>query len=121
MTEREKRERKKMRDQLRKDGILPPPKKRLDRKKYAREIIIRYKDERYRHFDFTAHVDIAIGCMIPDDNVLLGVTPEQLGVLKMLHMAMDMYDLMHRPDGIERKEMTVGEVYEKVIKPILEL
>lgn len=121
MTEKEKKARRKLREKLRKDGILPPPKKRLDRKKYAREIMERYKSEKYKHIEFTAVIDIAIGCMIPSENVPLGVTPEQLGVLKMLHMAMEMYDCMHQAEGNDPKEMTVGEVYEKIIKPIWEL
>lgn len=116
MTNKEKQQRKKVRDEQRRQGILPPRKPRLDRKAYARDVLTRYQQQAVLNADFRE----AIICMIPDIGVITAVDAEQTGVLKLLDMAMRITDFKATAARDGRK-VTHLELWEHVIKPIYNL
>lgn len=120
MTEREKQQRKKIRDEQRRQGILPPRKPRLDRKAYARDVLARYQQQAVLDADFREALREAIICMIPDIGVITAVDAEQTGVLKLLDMAMGLVEYKAQAKAAGR-EVTHLELWEKVIKPIYNL
>lgn len=120
LTQREKAARADAKKRLQERGVLPPDKPRLNRKKFARETW----DE------FTAFLKAdpiradtallkSIGFVVGPD--LLKITPEQVGVLKLLKVAIE-YDKFRRKLEAEgRDEFTLGELADEVIIPIIKL
>ena len=86
LTQKEKNERAKSRKRLRAEGILPPPKPRLNRKKFAAEVMEEYKACSWAEMSIYLHQ--AIACMVDDE--MNEVTPEQVGVLKTIKIALEM-------------------------------
>ena len=120
MTGKEKQQRKKTRDDLRKQGVLPPRKQRLNRKEYARMILERYKKVEVPDPEFYIALLDAIVYMVPEAAVLLSVSTEQIGVLKLLQVAMDVKEYKQQAEKTGRKP-THLELWEKVVKPIWNL
>lgn len=121
MTKKQRAAMKKAREKLRQEGILPPPKKRLNREKYAKQIKTRFDSMGWDPIVAQVYILQAITLMTPLETIKSAVTPEQVGVLKMMHMAMDLYEFERRKSNAGKSGYTVGEVYEQVIKPIWEL
>ena len=49
------------------------------------------------------------------------VTPEQVGVLKAVKLAVEMKKFEERLKEEGREKYTIGEIYEAAVKPVLEL
>lgn len=120
LTQREKAERAAAKKRLQERGALPPDKPRLNRKKFARETWAEFND-----FFTTDYIraDTAllksIGFVVGPD--LLEVTPEQVGVFKLLKIAVE-YDKFRRKLEAEgRNEYTLGELADEVILPVWKL
>ena len=117
MTQRQKDERAQVKKELQAKGVLPPDKPRLNRKKFAKEVWGEYEAmEPIRREVFLLK---AIGCMVGPD--MLEVSPEEVGVLKLLKLAgeMDRFSQRLKADG--RDNYTWGELIEEVIMPVLKL
>lgn len=122
LTNKEKQVLKGLRAEWREKGILPPVKPKLNRKKFAKEVIKEYED------NFGAYTDIpylyaAIRWMTPDTEAKIRTTvsPEQVGVLKVLKLAMEIKKF---EEGVKAKGETkygVMELYEKVVAPVIKL
>lgn len=61
----------------------------------------------------------AIGCMVGPD--MREVTPEEVGVLKLLKLAVEMDKFSQRLKAEGRDTYTLGELSDKVIMPVLKL
>ena len=117
MTRREKDMRAQAKKELQAEGVLPPDKPRLNRKKFAKEVWAEYEAmEPIRREFFLLK---AIGCMVGPD--MLEVSPEEVGVLKLLKLAVEMDRFSQRLKAEGRDTYTLGELSEKVIMPILKL
>lgn len=118
MTNKEKQLRKKVREELRDKGVIPPPKKRLDRKAFAQDVLKRYDD--LGNFDLYIDLIEAIIYMVPESSVTIGVTSEQVGVLKMLKIAMDLHE---RKQQAIKEGRTINhlELWNEVVKPVWNL
>ena len=117
MTQRQKDERAQVKKELQSKGILPPDKPRLNRKKFAKEVWAEYAAmEPIRREFFLIK---AIGCMVGPD--MLKVTPEEVGVLKMLKFAVEMDKFSQQLKAEGRDTYTLGELSDKVIMPVLKL
>lgn len=117
LTQREKAERARIKKKLQEDGVLPPDKPRLNRKKFAREVLAQFGAMDAYSADL--YLRQAIGCMVsPDMN---RVTEEEVGVLKLLKIAVEseMFAKALKAEG--RSQYTMGEYIEKVVLPILKL
>ena len=83
LTQREKAERAAIKKQLQADGVLPPDKPRLNRKKFAREVW----DEFSEMDVYTADFYLRKAIMATVGPELHEVTSEQVGILKLMKLA----------------------------------
>ena len=117
LTQREKAERARIKKKFQEDGVLPPDKPRLNRKKFAREVLAEFGAMDAYSADL--YLRQAIGCMVsPDMN---RVTEEEVGVLKLLKIAVESERFSKSLEAEGRSQYTIGEYAEKVILPILKL
>ena len=117
MTQREKAERARIKKEPQKEGLLPPDKPKLNRKKFAAEV---WEDWiSFGTFEVWMYLSRAINCMIGPD--MTEVTPEQVGVLKAVKLAVEMKKFEERLKEEGREKYTIGEIYEAAVKPVLEL
>ena len=115
LTQREKAERAVIRNKLREDGLLPPIKPRLNRKKFARET--------WAAFDafYKAELSLlkAIGFMVGPE--MKEVSSEEVGVLKLLKLAVEYNAFLEKLETEGRTTYTYGELIDEVILPITNL
>jgi len=116
LTQKEKNERAAVRKKLREDGLLPPKKPRLDRRKFAAEVMEEYKACGWAEMSIYLHQ--AIACMV-DDN-MTEVTPEQVGVLKVIKIALETKKFYERLEAEGRDTFKRGELLD-VVYPIYNL
>lgn len=118
LTNAEKKFNKEIKAELIEQGILPPRKKPLNRRKFAQEI-----NKELDHKDCSVYdLAYAIGFMIPTGEFKTKITDEQVGVLKVCKMAIEYRKYVDkRNEEDEAPQITVGEIYDNVIKPIRDL
>lgn len=119
MSQRERKARAAAKKELQEQGILPPNKKRLDRKKFAREVMEAWNEE-MQIFEIGDAFCLAnaISCMVSSE--MMKVTEEEIGVLKLLKIAMEIKKFRKKLKDENRESYKVKELYE-VIEPILKL
>lgn len=117
LTQREKAERAAVKKQLQEDGILPPDKPRLNRKKFAAEVV-----PEFREMDvFTADLYLrkAIWMMVSED--MNKVTAEEVGVLKAMKLAVEYKKFEDAVREAGKGTYKMQELIDKVVLPILHL
>ncbi|EGA94476.1 RelE family Toxin-antitoxin system [ [[Clostridium] symbiosum WAL-14163] len=102
---------------MQKEGILPPDKARLNRKKFAREVMAEFGEMDV--FAADLYLRRAIGCMVSED--MPRVSEEQVGVLKLLKIAVETQKFMKALEAEGRTQYTIGEYVDKVVLPIRSL
>lgn len=119
MTQRERKARAAAKKELQEQGLLPPDKKRLNRKKFAQEVMEEWNEE-MQIFEIgdAFCLSNAISCMVSSE--MMKVTEEEVGVLKLLKIAMEIKKFRKKLKDENRESYTMGELYE-VIAPILKL
>lgn len=120
LTQREKAERAAIRKKLREDGLLPPVKPRLNRKKFARETWEAF-DAFYKAEPIRAELSLikAISFMVGPD--MREVSPEEVGVLKLLKLAIEYNTFLKKLESEGRTTYNYGELIDEVILPITNL
>lgn len=118
LTVKEKQFRKELRNELRADGILPPVKPRLNRKKFAQEVKAEFK-ECLCKYDDVIYLREAIGWVTPSDKER--ITPEQIGVLKMLKIAIELKKFYEEKIKQGETKYKPYDVYESIVLPIKEM
>ena len=118
MTQREKNLRAKTKKQLQAKGILPPDKPRLNRKKFAKEVVQEWETTMNEYTDLL-YLSKAMHCMVGTDMKV--VTPEAVGVLKAMKIAMETKKFIHRLEEEGQNQYTVGEYVDEVVLPIINL
>ena len=118
LTQRDKAIRAEVKKDLQAKGVIPPDKPRLNRKRFAKEV---WDDYLKMTNDYEAYLYIlkAIGCMVGP--TMHEVTPEQVGVLKVLKIAIETKRFMEALKAEDKSEYTIGEFFDKVVFPIMEL
>lgn len=117
LTQREKAERAAIKKQLQADGVLPPDKPRLNRKKFAREV---WKD--FSEMDvYTADFYLRKAIMATVGPEMHEVTSEQVGVLKLMKLAVETDRFMQQLKKEGREQYSIGEYVEKVYNPVMNL
>nr|DAH26835.1 MAG TPA: hypothetical protein [Caudoviricetes sp.] len=115
MTNREKEERKHFKKILQEDGILPPDKPRLNRKKFAQEVCDEWKD--YSLGDYVKlNTFIIVLEMMTNSGRYGSISKEDLGILKLKKCAM-VLDQKLQENG---NRMTIEQIIE-VLEPIWKL
>ena len=120
LTQREKAERAKAKKWAQENGFLPPDKPRLNRKKFAREAWEAF-DAFYKAEPIRAELSLlkAIGFMVGPD--MKEVSPEEVGVLKLLKLAVEYNAFLKKLEEEGRTTYTYGELIDEVILPITNL
>ena len=115
LTQREKAERAAIKKQLQADGVLPPDKPRLNRKKFAREVW-----EDFSEMDvYTADFYLRKAIMATVGPELHEVTSEQVGILKLMKLAVETDRFMQQLKTEGREQYSIGEYVEKVYNPVI--
>lgn len=120
LTQREKAARAAAKKRLQAQGVLPPDKPRLNRKQFARETWAEWsalvaKDHLLAAMALCRAVGFTTG---PE---LLEVTPEQVGILKAVKIAVEYDKFLSKLDAEGRSEYTMGELADEVILPVWKL
>ena len=120
LTQREKAGRAAAKKRLQAEGVLPPDKPRLNRKKFAREVWAEY-EALYQAEPIRAEVALikAICFMVGPD--MMAVSPEEVGVLKLLKLAVEYNIFLRKLESEGRTKYTYGELIDEVILPITNL
>jgi hypothetical protein len=98
-------------------GILPADKQRLNRKKFAAQVWAEFAEMDVIRADF--YLRKAIGCMIGPD--MHEVTVEEVGVCKLLKIAVETDKFMRALEAEGHRQYTLGEYLDNVVLPILKL
>ncbi len=117
MSQKERAMRAQMKKDLQAQGLIPPDKPRLNRKKFAKEVW-----EEFEALDmYTAdyYLRRALGCMVELE--MRQVTEEEVGVLKLMKLAVEWKKFSDRLRAEGREQYTLGEFAEEVVKPVLKL
>lgn len=116
MTNKEKQHAKEFREELREKGIIPPVKPKLNRNKFAKEVI-----EEWEKDGDIFYLPRALGCIIPSGAIKTKITPEQIGALKVMKLAMEYKKFEEEVKARGETSYKAMEFYEKVIAPIINL
>ncbi|ASN72391.1 hypothetical protein 10S7_14 [uncultured Caudovirales phage] len=107
----------KIKKEMQEEGILPPDKPKLNRKKFGRETWAEF-NEVCGNFEGLMDLREAIGCMVSPDP--RRVTSEEVGVYKLMKIAIETRKFKNRLKEEGRTQYTIGELAD-VIAPILKL
>lgn len=119
LTSREKKLRAQEKKWLQEEGLIPPDKPRLNRKKFIEEARAEWEGRSQDCFMWDLYLWKALMVMLNYTDRNMRVTPEAVGAAKVMKMAVRMQELDVKLEAEGRKEYTVGEVY-GYIKDILE-
>lgn len=117
LTNREKEFNRKLREQMRAEGILPPIKPKLNRKKFLEETKKEYAENIMTLCDIQNVIE-AIEWLTPTS--LLKITSEDVGVIKIMKVAVEIKKFKEEKKNQGELSYNVIELYER-IKPIREL
>lgn len=117
MTQREKDDRARVKKQLQAKGLLPPDKPRLDRRKFAAQVMTEFQAMDAGSAAIWLHW--CVGLMVSAD--MRKVTPEEVGVLKLLKLAVETEKFMEPLRAEDRGEYDAQEYMERVVLPIYKL
>lgn len=117
LTQREKALNARVKKEMQEEGILPPDKPRLNRKKFAQEVIAGFEQMDVLVADI--YLRKAVYCMVSDE--MTKISAEQVGVLKLLKIAVESEKFMKTMKEDGREQYTIGEYINKVVQPIRRL
>lgn len=120
LSQREKDENARIKKELQAKGILPPDKPRLNRRKFAAEVMKDWDD--FMSMDLFLcglYLDRAVACMVSSE--MKEVTPEQVGVLKLLKIAIEIKKFADESTTQAHTQGSFGEYMERVVFPIIKL
>ena len=120
LTQREKAERAAAKKRLQARGVLPPDKPRLNRKKFAQETWAEWTallaEDRLR-----AAMALCRAVSFTTAPELLEVTPEQVGILKAMKIAVEYEKFLQKLEAEDRSDYSIGELADEVILPVWKL
>lgn len=120
LTQREKAERAAAKKRLQARGVLPPDKPRLNRKKFAQETWAEWTallaENRLR-----AAMALCRAVSFTTAPELLEVTPEQVGILKAMKIAVEYEKFLQKLEAEDRSDYSIGELADEVILPVWNL
>lgn len=117
MTQKEKQLRADTKKRLQAQGLLPPDKKPLNRRKFAQEVREAFEShEGHQRY----YLIEALGWMIPGELQKSPVTPEQIGALKVMKIAVELDKFYKKLEADGREKYSLDEVW-AIVRPIIEL
>ncbi len=119
MTIKEKRERAEIKKRLQEEGIIPPNKPRLDRKKYIEDARKAWNNRGSDCYVWDIYLMAAIGIMLGQtEGTSCRASPEAVGVAKVLRLALRLQQFEAELKARGEREYKMGDKYE-YIKDIL--
>jgi len=119
LTKKEKEFNKDIKKQMIERGVISPPKKPLNRLKFAKETKLEFKESITCYSD-TQYLIEAISYVMPSE-YSGQVSQEQVGVLKVMKLAVDIKKWQEDLREKGQKEYKFIELYSQVVEPILKL
>lgn len=116
LTNKEKQLNKKIRNEMRDAGILPPIKPKLNRKKFAKEV-----HEEWKSYGDIFYLTKALNWFAPNGTSKLNITSEQVGALKVMKLAIAIKQFEEESFAKGKSSYNAMELYEKVVKHIIDL
>lgn len=116
LTNADKKLNREVKQQLIQEGILPPPKTPLNRKKFCKEVHTAFAETSISVF----RIREALSWMVPMENTKLPITAEQVGVLKIMRIAVELERFWAVRVTEDKTSATLQELYE-VVRPIIDL
>lgn len=117
LTQREKALNARVKKELQEKGLIPPAKARLNRKKFAADVRAEWNAAEGPLY---AYVMRSIGWMLPDEKPLFPITPEQIGVLKLLKIALATKAYEDAlPEDVHKYNAV--DFFREVVEPIINL
>lgn len=122
LTVREKKDRAEVQKKLRADGLLPPVKKKLNRRKFVKEVRSEY-NKKINKFDDILYLHEAIAWMLPsgDAKFKFPISSEEIGIAKVLKAAVEIKKFNEEKISQGEKTYKVEDVYKNIIEPIRNL
>jgi hypothetical protein len=124
LTNKEKQFRKELREEMREQGILPPVKPRLNRSKFAIEVVNDFR-ENFGAFGDIEYLFKAISWMTPhvdlNEKPRVKIDSEQIGVIKLMKLAMEIKKFEKDILAKGETKYSIGDIYEQVVEPVLKL
>lgn len=121
MTIKEKKFRAEIKKDLLERGILPPPKPRLNRKKFAKEVIKRMTESDFGcRLDDFEYISNALVLMLPSE-FAREISLEHIGVLKVVKIAMDMKEYKQKLRDNGETTYNLLTMHDEVIQPTKDL
>lgn len=120
LTRAEKALNKEIKQEMISKGILPPPKPKLNRKKFAKETIGDYR-ENLNTWDDVRFLYEAISWMLPSTEGRTQVNLEEVGVLKVLKIALAIKEFHRQKRENGETQYKPYDLYKDIIVPIKNL
>lgn len=120
LTQREKAARRQPKSGLQEQGVLPPDKPRLNRKKFARETWAEWT-ALLAEDGLQAVKALCRAVSFTTGPELLEVTPEQVGILKAMKIAVEYEKFLQKLETEGRSDYSIGELADEVILPVWNL
>lgn len=117
LTVKEKKFNAELRKEMREEGILPPIKPKLNRRKFVKETRTEYAEE-FNRFDDIIYLYEAINWMLPSGEYKTQISPEEVGVAKVLKMAIEIKKFNKEKLAKGNKTYKLDDLYKTVIEPI---
>lgn len=103
---------------MRAEGVLPPVKPKLNRRKFAKEVIKELENS-FNLYSDLPHLREAISFMLPSQ--FGRVTPEEIGVVKVLKLAMEIKKYKEALIAKGETSYIIADFYRDVVSPVLKL
>jgi hypothetical protein len=117
LTQAQKAANARIKKKFQEEGLIPPDKPRLNRKAFAAQVWKEFEELDVITADLCLRK--AIGCMVGPD--MRKVTPEEVGVLKLMKIAVETARFMEALKAEGRDQYTIGEFIDKVVRPVVKL
>ena len=125
LTNAEKKFNKEITAKLRDKGVIPPVKPKLNRIKFAKEVIQEYKEE-LGNYDDIRHLFRAISFMLPmiaiqEKGLRVKISPEEIGVLKMIKIAVEIKKFESDLTAKGETKYSSIDLYKVAVEPVIKL
>lgn len=120
LTQRERAERAAAKKRLQARGVLPPDEPRLNRKKFAQETWAEWTALLAEN-RLGAAMALCRAVSLTTAPELLEVTPEQVGILKAMKIAVEYEKFLQKLEAEDRSDYSIGELADEVILPVWKL
>ena len=114
MTKREIKQRAKIKKSLQAKGLLPPDKKKLNRKKFIDEAMEQWQKRDRTCFKWEFYVMRALVWMTSYTDNRGNISPEAVGAAKVVKIALRFKEFEEEIQKSGQSAYTVGELYESI-------